>query len=227
MINTISLFSLLIFSIASLSFLFVAYVALKNDPSYKVNQLFSLAFVCAFFYFIFMGLYILPIFHFRDNIIQIFVILGLLFINLSIAIFAIVSEYIKGVTIKSQSLIVIIIAFFIGVLSTFFIVYDFNNTEILIISFTLLNISLTVNSLRFIIVLFNLARKEKEDMFFKKKIYAYNIGFILFNILSALGWALAIFLPLGTELSPLPPGISTFLASLLMVRSFLLKPQKN
>lgn len=170
-----------------------------------------------------MGLYILPIFTFSDNVVRGIVILGLLFINLSIATFAIVSEYIKGANIKKQPLIVITVFFVIGVLSDFFIVLDFNDITILFISFMLLNVSLTVNSLRFVIVLFNVARKEKEDKFFRKKIYSYNMGFILFNILSGLGWALAIFLPLGPELSPLPPGILTLLVSLLMVRSFLLK----
>ncbi len=223
MIDILSLFSLLIFSLASLSFLLVSYIALKNDATYKVNQLFSVAFVFAFFYFIFMGLYILPTFSFKDIYVQSFAFLGLVFINLSVFTFALVSEYIRFEVIQKTNLAVMLITLLVGLVSSYFIVIYFNNMAILFLGFSLLNLSLTVNSFRFIIVLFRLARREKEDLFFKKKINAYNIGFILFNILSALGWTLTLFLPLSVELQPLPPGIFTLLATLLMARSFLMK----
>lgn len=216
------MFSLLIFILASLSFLFVAYIAIKNDSSYKVNQFFSLAFIFAFFYFIFMGLYILPAFAYLNQG-QLFAFLGLIFINLSIATFAIVSELIQYERLQLNNAFFILFFGLIGILTTYFVVVYFADFQILIISFMALNLALTVNSLRFVVVLYRVSKKVKDDPFFKKKINSYNIGFILFNLLSALGWALAIFLPLGPELSPVPPGVLTLLASLLMARSFLMK----
>ena len=203
MIDLLTGFSLSVFALASLSFLFVAYLAIKNDSSYKVNRLFSLAFLFAFFYFIFMGLYILPVFSFSDTETQLFAFLGLCFINLSIVAFAFVSQYIRHPSIQNNALLTIIIVFLIGVVASYINVVYINETMLLILGFTLLNISLTINSLRFIVVLFQVARKEQKDLFFKRKVNAYVVGFILFNILSGLGWALALFLPLSTELAPL------------------------
>lgn len=222
LLDILSIISLVIFVLASLSFLFVAYLAIRNDSSYKVNQFFSLAFVFAFFYFIFMGLYILPVFSFLDQG-QLFAFLGLIFINLSIATFAIVSDFIQYEGMQKQNAFMILVIGLIGIIATYFVVVFFADFQILMIAFIVLNLSLTINSLRFVIVLYRVSKKVSDDAFFKRKVNAYNIGFVLFNILSALGWTLAIFLPLGPELSPLPPGILTLLASLLMARSFLLK----
>lgn len=223
MVNVISIFSLLIFSIASLSFLLLAYVAIRNDPKYKVNQLFSLAFVFAFFYFIFMGLYILPTFSSLGDYGQSFALLGLIFLNLSIATFAVVSQFIQYAKIQIKPILIITIVFLLGLIAIYLTVFYFTDFQILIIGFMLLNVSLTINSLWFVVVLYLVAKKEKSDVFFKKKVNAYNIGFILFNLLSALGWSLTIFLPLGSELAPLPAGIFTLIASVLMARAFLMK----
>lgn len=169
-----------------------------------------------------MGLYILPVFSFLDQG-QSFAFLGLIFINLSIATFAIVSDFIQYEGLQLHNAIFILFFGLLGILGTYFVVVYFNNFQILMISFMVLNIALTINSLRFVFVLYRVSKKVSDDPFFKKKVNAYNLGFILFNILSALGWSLAIFLPLGPELSPLPPGVLTLIASMLMARSFLLK----
>ena len=223
MFDILSLISLVIFTLASLSFLLVAYIAIRNDSTYKVNQLFSIAFIFAFFYFIFLGLYILPIFSFAASYDQLLAFLGLVFINLAIFTFALVSEYIRFESVQKDHLAIMIVTLLVGLFSAYIIVAYFDNVMILLLGFSLLNITLTINSFRFIIVLFRLARKEKEDMFFKKKLNAYNTGFILFNILSGFGWALTLFLPLTTEMQPLPPGILTLVATFLMARAFLMK----
>lgn len=223
MVSVLSVFSLIIFSIASLSFLLLAYVAIRNDPKYKVNQLFSLAFIFAFFYFIFMGLYVLPAFVSLEKYDQYFALLGLIFINLSIATFAFVSQYIQHANVQTKQLIIIFIVFLVGLFATYLMTFYFNDLPILFLGFTLLNIALSINSIWFVVVLYIVAKKEKSDMLFKKKVNNYNIGFILFNILSVLGWTLALFSPLSPELAPLPPGILTLIASFLMARSFLMK----
>ena len=223
MVNILSLISLFVFIFASLSFLFLAYVAIRNDPTYKVNQLFTLAFIFAFFYFIFMGLYVLPTFSSLGDYGQYFAFLGLIFINLSIASFAFVSQYIQHAKVHIKQMVVISAVFLVGIIATYIVVFYFSEKSILIFGYILLNISLSINSLWFIIILFLIAKREKSDLFFKKKVYAYILGFVLFNILSGIGWSLTIFLSLGPDIAPLPPGILTLIASLAMARSFLMK----
>ena len=141
MIDILSVSSLLIFALASISFLFVSYLAIRNDRSYKVNQFFSLAFIFAFFYFIFMGLYILPVFAYLDQG-QAFAFLGLIFINLSIATFAIVSDLIQYERLQLKNAIFILFFGLLGIISTYFVVVYYGNFQIMIISFIALNTAL-------------------------------------------------------------------------------------
>ena len=222
----LEILSLLIFVLASISFLLVAYIAIKNDPTYRVNQLFALAFIFAFFYFIFMGLYLLPSFGIDATIKQFSAFLVLLFLTCTITTFSIVAMYIKYESLLHNKKDLLLIGLFttIALVGTYISIFQFNNITMLMVGFTLLGIGLSLNSFKYLIVLYNVGKKL--DGVTKKKIYSYNTSFILFNVLSGFGWSMALFLPLSDELRPFPPGIATLIVSLLMVRSFLIKTDK-
>ncbi|MFX0096104.1 MAG: hypothetical protein ACFFBD_30475 [Candidatus Hodarchaeota archaeon] len=220
----LDLIRLILFLIGPLTFLLVSGIFLYNNPRNRVNHLFALAFFSCSFYFIFIGFFILPEFNFFNLSLDLAAFFGLVFVTIAMCLFGLTAIFIETGSLKDYpfELTKIVLSMVIGVISAWIVIHSLEDLILLIIGFIGLNIAFLYNAFKFILTMYRVG-KETTDSALKQKLHSWIVSFSMFNILSAVGWGLALFVPLPPEFLPLPPTIATIISSVLMLRSLLIK----
>ena len=227
MVNYIGI---ILFLIGACSLLFVSLVILLNGATYKVNQLFFTGFLGFFLYYLFMGAYFFPDVNFTGVNKYLLAFSALVFLNISLVLFASASIYIEHGMLKGNynKLSLIVMMMILGILFGNVLTQSLavNDVTLALITFFGMDTCIMINTG---ILTYSLIRvyQEAKDYKFKNKIKWFCINFLLLGVLSISGWTITLFITLPKELSTMPPVVATFIASLLLVNSFRSKITSN